>query len=501
MSTQPENLDLFKDLPLAQTGPAAGTSTSTHPAALHLIAAAERSRGRRSIKEPTTAPAAPEVVTRRAQNHVDDPASDWAVIELLAQNVSEERQNREETPENQEEIGRAIIATILDEYSEKRVREGAARLTQDQRGTLQRLLFNQAYRLGSVQPLLDDPDVENIHIKGADNVMVRKTDGSTVHLDPVAANDDALIAMIQGWCEELGEGAREFNASSPALAMTLPSGDRLQAFHPPISSRPSVVIRCHRKRNITLEDLVDLGMLSQDAADFLTAAVKARLSIVVSGHPNAGKTTFVRALAAAFDPDEPVITIETERELHLGAPQHYNVLSLEARPGQGERDVKTGTQIGEVSMSELLTGALRADAQRIIVGEVRGDEVITMFLAMAGAAGSMTTIHAKTAQDAISKLADLQQKFIGTSPAFAYRQIQDHIQIIVQLSTFRGKGHKRHVTEICEVIPGESVPTAAQIFASPARGQTAVPVEQPTQDMLEALADSGYDVSRVGGRL
>lgn len=500
MSTEPDSLDLFKNLPLAQEQAPAGSISPTHPAALHLIAAADRSRGRRSntAAEPVTER---EPAAERPQAHASDPATDWEVIDMLAQDVSEERNNRDETPENREEIGRDIIATILDEYSEKRVREGASRLTQDQRSILQRALFNQAYRLGAVQPLLDDPEVENIHIKGCDNVMVRKADGSTVRHDPVASSDAALTAMVQSWCEELGEGARAFNASSPALAMTLPNGDRLQAFHPPISPRPSIVIRCHRKRNIGLADLVELGMLTQEAADFLTAAVKARLSIVVSGHPGTGKTTFTRALAAAFHPDEPVVTIETERELHLGKPQHNNVLSLEARPGQGERDLNTHEQIGEVTLSSLLAGALRADAQRIIVGEVRDEEIIPMFGAMAGAAGSMTTIHAKTAQDAIAKMADLQQKRVGTSPAFAYRQIRDHIQIIVQLSTFRGNGYRRHVTEICEVTAGESIPIAAQIFASPARGEAAVPVEQPSREMLEALEDGGYDTTRLGGGL
>jgi pilus assembly protein CpaF len=503
MTTSPENLDIFKDLPLADsTAPA-------HPAAGHLAAAARRDTGRRRIAAVPDqgTPARPveaepqEVPRPRAAESADlEPASDWTLIERLAVEISEIRQTRDETPENKDEIGRAIIAGVLASLDESRVRDGIPRLTQSQHQALQVVLFNQAYRMGAVQPLLDDPTIENIHINGFDRVIVRRSNGADEWHPAIASSDEALIEMIQTWCEERGEGAREFNAQNPRLSMMLPSGDRLQAAHPPIAPRPTLTIRCHRIKKITLDDLVtQYGMLSQAAADFLSACVKAKISIVVSGHPGAGKTTFVRALCASIGPWEPVITIETERELHLSEDQHYNLKSLEARPGQGERDPRTGENIGGVSLRELVADSLRFDAQRIIVGELRDDETEAVFGVFAGAAGSMTTIHAKTAKDAIAKLADLQQKRIGTSPAFAYRQIQDHIQIIVQLSRFSGPGQKRHVTEIAEVQPGGDgeAPIASLIFKSRTRGGDAVFQELPRDDMLWELEQHGYDVEQL----
>jgi Flp pilus assembly CpaF family ATPase len=160
---------------------------------------------------------------------------------------------------------------------------------------------------------------------------------------------------------------------------------------------------------------------------------------------------------------------------------------------------RTGESIGGVSLRELVADSLRFDAQRIIVGELRDDETEAVFGVFAGAAGSMTTIHAKTAKDAIAKLADLQQKRIGTSPAFAYRQIQDHIQIIVQLSRFSGPGQKRHVTEIAEIQPGGDgeAPIANLIFKSRTRGGDAVFQELPRDDMLWELEQHGYDVEQL----
>lgn len=502
MSITPDNVDLFKDLPLAQ--PVA--TPVQHPAAVALAAAPQRN-GRRSA--PSTEHQH-EIVAQKPQtpapdsvpSNEQDPADNWEVIERLAEEISEIRGTRDETPENRDELGRSIIATVLADFSESRVRAGLPRLSQHQQQRLQQILFNQAYRMGALQPLLDDPTIENIHINGCDEVIVRRVDGTQEKVAPVASSDQALIEMVQTWCDEMGEGAREFNAKMPQLSMTLPSGDRLQAAHPPIAPRPTLTIRCHRIKEITLDELVErYGTLTQDAADFLAACVRAHMSVVVSGHPGAGKTTFTRALCANFDPWEPVVTIETERELHLGAPNHLNVKSLEARPGQGERDPKTGELIGSITVGGLIPSALRFDAQRIIVGEVRGpEEILAMLAAMTGAAGSMTTLHAKTAKDAISKMADLQQQSLGTSPAFAYRQIQDHIQIIVQLS--RPSGKKRHITEIAEVVPsgdGES-PGANPIFFSPRRGADAVFTGyEPHDDFLEELAQVGYHRDQLRG--
>ncbi|MEA5457295.1 ATPase, T2SS/T4P/T4SS family [Sinomonas sp. JGH33] len=499
MSRPDDVRSLFAGLPLIedQSAPEQG---QRHPAAAALAAAgAARPSGRPVADAPTPAPEAqPAAGGSRAG---DDDAS---MIEHLADMVVNARQLRadEEAGGNRDAVGQDIIRKALADYQEQRVRAGKDRLTQDETAALQRRLFDLAYRLGPIQKYLDDVTVENIHANGADELIVRRANGIDERVPPIAGSDAELVEMVQSWVQQAGEGSREWTTAEPILRMSLPTpeGERLTAWLPPIATRPAFRIRCHRIRNITLEDLVGLDMLTAEAAELLSAAVRARQSVVTSGHPGAGKTSFTRALAASFDPNEPVVTIETERELYLGEPNHHNVLALQERPGQGERDTRTNEHVGAVSLDDLLASSLRADAQRIIVGEVRSSEVVPMFLAMASAAGSMTTIHADTSQDAIAKLAALQQRELGTSDVFANRQIIDHIRLIVQLSTFTGAGIRRHVTEIAEIQRGEGDrPVAHYLFRSPERGEPAVPVREgrPSDKLAAVLADFGYDVNKL----
>lgn len=536
MSTNPENIDLFAGLPLAQPG-----ADAPHPAAAHLAAAAQRPSGRRRTswpgadtertnQDPTEIhaderqapgprglvepggvgrlgqePGEPtwETTTVRPLNHEHPnfsdvpPSEDLQLIDTLGGQISEIRPGRDETPDTREEVGRAIIGEVLKNYADSLLRQGQ-RLEQDQYDRLQRILFNNAYRLGPLQDLLDDPTVENIHILGCDQVQVRYSDKPDGYFRPIARNDEALVQMIQGWSRAREEGEREFNASSPLLSLSLPGGERLQAVHPPISERPTATIRCHRAKEITLNDLVNQNVLTQVAADMLSAAVRAHRSIVVAGMPGAGKTTFIRALCASFDPWEPVVTIETERELFLSPTHHRNLRSLEARPGKGERDTATGTVTGEVTLPDIMSASLRLDVQRIIIGEVRKDEVEAMFAAFAAAAGSMTTLHAESAQGAISRLASLQQTESGASPAFAYQQIQDHVDIIVQLARFTEGGQPRMVTEIVEVQPNGDgqAPIAAQIYTAPSRGKSLVFKELPHESLISALEYAGFSQER-----
>lgn len=522
MNDRPEGLNIFQDLPLAKDS----TAETTHPAAIHLAAAPTRSTsGRRKVtassNESKVSTYVPDGIqdidvylipahsketeptnTPTPAKQALEPAKDFAIIDRLAEEISGLRVGTDETPENRDEIGRGIIATVLSEFNATRVRAGDPRLSIQQISELQQLLFNQAYRLGPVQPLIDDETVENIHINGCDQVIIRREDGSSEQVDPIASSDQALIELVQSWANELGEGAREFNMSSPRLAMTLSTGDRLQATHPPVTARPTLVIRCHRIKEVTLNELVErYNMLSQEAADFLDACVKAHISIVIAGMPGTGKSVFMRALTSSVETWEPVITIESERELHLGAPNHYNVKSLEARPGMGERNPLTGGFTGEITLKDLATDSLRMDTERIFFGETRTpEEAEAMMLCMASSAGSMTTLHATTPRGAINKLSSLLQRTSESGAAFAYQQINDHIQIIVQLA--RPTGQRRHVMEIAEVQEagdGER-PITLPIFKSEHRGAQATFTGQvPSEELLIELEQTGYDVNRVRG--
>jgi pilus assembly protein CpaF len=281
--------------------------------------------------------------------------------------------------------------------------------------------------------------------------------------------------------------------------MDLPGGARLAAVHPPISPRPKAVIRIHRFVDIDLNDLIQLGTLTAPMAELLSAAVKAGRSIVVSGHPAAGKTTLLRALSSSIHPLVPIVTIEKERELHLDrmGDRHLIVTPLQYRPGQGER-APDGSMPGEVTMVQLLEEALRLNTQIIIVGEVRGGEIDAMFQAMQSGVGSLSTLHADSATNAIERMATLTQRNMNTSDSYAYRQIAQHIDLIVQISkvTEADGSVRRIITEISEIQPGEDArPIASPLFGIDPVTRMQVPVGLPSKLTMELLSAAGLNRS------
>jgi Flp pilus assembly CpaF family ATPase len=368
-------------------------------------------------------------------------------------------------------------------------------------------VFDSLFRLGRLQPLVDLDGAENIDVYGFDNVWVSYSNGTKQRHDPVAASDAELIGEIQFLAARGGEDGRSFTATSPILDMDLPGGARLAAVHPPIAPRPKVVIRIHRFVDVTLDDLVEAHLtLSRPAANFLTAAIRAGKSVVAAGNPGAGKTTLIRALANVIDPEEKIVTIEKERELYLDrmGDKHLIVTALQYRPGQGER-LPDGSKPGEVTLVDLLEEALRLDTQRIIVGEVRGGEIDAMFQAMQAGVGSLSTIHANSPTNAIERMATLTQKSLSTSDAYAYRQISQHIDLIIQISRVTdrmGDGQVRRViTEISEVQAGESSeasrPIAAPIFRADPRTFELTAVGRPTQALLDDLVHMGFNADEL----
>ena len=224
----------------------------------------------------------------------------------------------------QEGLGRAIIARLLDGEDAATVAERGQARTLVERQVLAGAVFDSLFRLGRLQPLLDDPAVENVLITGHDRVVVERADGSLVDADPVADSDEELLDFLS-FVAGRADNPRPFSPSQPSLHLRLEDGSRLAAAQD--TARPSVVIRRHRVRRVTLADLVDWRTVSPVMASFLAAAVKARRSIVVSGGQGDGKTTLVRALCAEIDPWEAIGTFETEHELFLHElPEQHRIV-------------------------------------------------------------------------------------------------------------------------------------------------------------------------------
>lgn len=438
-------------------------------------------------------------------SHLVSDDLDWSFVaalraqasEQLSQAVAADRGRLDRAA--QEELGRAIVLDLIEATVADRVNAGGTTLSVAEQDGLARAVFDSLFRLGRLQPLVDDDRVENIIITGHDNVLLELTDGSLVEGPDVADSDEELIDFLVFLASRSEVNARGFSEAQPRLHLRLDGGSRLAAAAW-VTPRPSVVIRRHRLMEVTLDDLVARQMLTPVAASFLSAAVRARKSIVVSGSQGAGKTTLVRALCAEIDPLEAIGTFETEYELHLHElrDRHRIVHPWEARPGSGERGAD-GRQAGEFTLDEALVDSFRFNLARQIVGEVRGKEIWAMIKAMESGTGSISTTHASDAVAALRKLVTCAMEAgPHVTHALATSKLASTIDLIVHLDlrTVREGGtsrRRRRVAEIIAVDPGERETGYAttHVFAHDLDG-TAVPAVLP--DGYRALVADGFDL-------
>jgi len=448
----------------------------------------------------------PRLVTPLAgANHSPVVTVDWSLVaalraqasEQLSQAVAADRARLDKSA--QEELGRSIVLDLIEATVAERVNAGNAAWPLAQQDALARAVFDSLFRLGRLQPLVDDDRVENIIISGHDNVMLELIDGSLVEGPPVADSDEELIDFLVFLASRSEVNARGFSEAQPRLHLRLDGGSRLAAAAW-VTPRPSVVIRRHRLMKVTLDDLVERQMLSPVAASFLRAAVKARKSIVVAGSQGAGKTTLVRALCAEIDHLEAIGTFETEYELHLHELERHKIIhAWEARPGSGERG-PDGRQAGEFTLDEALVDSFRFNLSRQIVGEVRGKEIWAMIKAMESGTGSISTTHASDAVAAVRKLVTCAMEAgPHVTHELATSKLAATIDLIVQLDLRTWTAHsvsqrRRRVAEIIALTPGERETGYAttHVFAPDLDG-TAVPAVLP--DEYRKLAAFGFDLS------
>jgi len=302
--------------------------------------------------------------------------------------------------DDERQYARSLISRALSDHAKAELEAGRAPPGPEEEADLAKAVHAALYGVGRLQPLLDDPLVENIDINGHDRVFVSWADGREEMVEAVADSDDELVELVQTLAAYSGLSSRPFDTANPQLDLRLPDGSRLSAVME-VCSRPAVSIRRARMPRVFLSDLVANGTLDEGLAAFLRAAVAARKNLMIAGSTNAGKTTLLRALANEIPPEERLVTVERALELGLDAyPElHPNVVAFEERLPNSEGQ-------GRISMAELVRRSLRMNPSRVIVGEVLGDEIVTMLNAMSqGNDGSLSTIHANSSAEVFNRIA------------------------------------------------------------------------------------------------
>jgi pilus assembly protein CpaF len=360
-----------------------------------------------------------------------------------------------------------VRRTIEDMYNNLLAEEQVV-LSRAERLRLFEQIVAEILGLGPLEPYLADTGVTEIMVNGAKNIYV-EVEGKIERVNAVFESDEHLMRIIERIVAPLG---RRIDESSPYVDARLRDGSRVNAVIPPISLvGPVLTIRKFFKIPLTIERLIELGSVTPEVMEFLKACVVAKLNILVSGGTGTGKTTFLNVLSASIPGEERIVTIENAAELQL---RQEHVVTLESRPPNIEGR-------GEVAIRDLVINSLRMRPDRIIVGECRGPEAFDMLQAMnTGHEGSMTTLHANSARDALARLENMILMAGMELPHRAIReQIAGAIDVIVHLERMRDGSRKVvYITEI-QGMEGETI-VRSDIFK---------------------FEHTGYEDSRVIGRL
>jgi pilus assembly protein CpaF len=355
-------------------------------------------------------------------------------------------------------------------------------LTREERRQITREIADDILGYGPLEPYLRDDSVTEVMVNNHDRIYIERA--GKIEKTRTAFVDDAhLMRIIDKIVSQVG---RRIDESSPMVDARLPDGSRVNAIIPPLSLRgPTLTIRKFSRDPYTMDDLIGFGSVSAKSAHFLSACVKGKLNVLISGGTGTGKTTMLNAVSAFIPGDERIVTIEDAAELQL---QQDHVITLESRPANIEGK-------GEVRIRELVRNALRMRPDRIIVGEVRGPETLDMLQAMnTGHEGSLTTIHANSPRDALSRVETLVLTAGVDLPLRAIReQTASAFDLLVQIT--RLVDGSRRVTHITEVLRMESdVITLQDIFVAKPPDEDSVSqahMPVPGKGLLAPLACTG----------
>lgn len=354
-----------------------------------------------------------------------------------------------------ERIARDMEMSIPPAHLRKQVIEEAMQNHYDQTHvnlpiTIKEQLFREILDdfigFGPIQPLLDDPSISEVMVNNKNHIYIEQN-GKIVLTKVAFESDHQVMQIIERIIMPLG---RHIDPDSPMVDARLPDGSRVNAIIPPVSiDGPSITIRKFGKGKLSVAELINLGTITAHMAEFVRACVLSKFNVIVSGGTGTGKTTLLNVLSGFIPEEERIVTIEDAAELAL---QQEHVVRLETKPANVEG-------IGAVSIRELVRNSLRMRPDRIVVGEVRGGEAMDMLQAMnTGHDGSLTTLHANSPRDTISRLETMCMMAGMDMPLRVIRtQIASAVDLIVQLS--RLKDGARKITAITEVagMEGETV--------------------------------------------
>jgi pilus assembly protein CpaF len=353
------------------------------------------------------------------------------------------------TTQSDEELSERVLRAVTEQLALDRTP-----LTREERRQITREITDDILGYGPLEPFLHDDSVTEVMANGPEAIYIERY-GKIEHTGAAFVDDAHLMRIIDKIVSTVG---RRIDEASPMVDARLPDGSRVNAIIPPLALRgPTLTIRKFSRDPYTMDDLINFGTISPKAAQFLSACVHGKLNILISGGTGTGKTTTLNAMSAYIPNVERIVTIEDAAELQL---QQQHVIPLESRPPNIEGQ-------GEVPIRQLVRNSLRMRPDRIIVGEVRGAETLDMLQAMnTGHEGSLTTIHANSPRDALSRLETLVMTAGVELPHRAIReQIASAFDLLIQIS--RLVDGSRRITHISEVLGMESdVITLQDIFVA-----------------------------------
>jgi len=386
----------------------------------------------------------------------------------------------------------AVLARAVTGYRRTQVDAGQTPLDADTEQQIIDAVLDLVYGVGPLQELFDlGEDVEDIHICGWDDIVVSRNSGMPARVPPVVGSDQELVDAVNALASRYG---RQFSTAHPTPTFSVPELSARVTASMDVSLRPYVVIRRHpaAMRASTLEDLVELGTFDQPVADFLRAAVRAKRNILFGGVQNTGKTTTMRAASLECGLTEVIGTLESDKELYLERlmPQHgfvHTVKTFTAREANSDGS-------GQISLDDLTPHMLRKSLNRLIVGEVRGNEALAMLDAAQSNAGTMGTVHGRSPQDAMARFIGLVAR-AGLTEDRAQDMVRRNVDLLVYsqaVDNRLGGGRiERFVSHVLEVTVGDGfAPHYNEVFAPGPDGRA---THKATPACLEELVAVGYD--------